>query len=87
MAHPVGTSRRGLAEKFLNIPAVQPLWSDLVVQVPRLIVLLRALPAEDGPVVYLDELPLGAMAEVAKETEKAEELNIYRSYYITSMKV
>lgn len=39
----------------------------LVVQVPRLVVLLRALPAEDGLVVYLDELPLRAVTEMSKK--------------------
>lgn len=39
----------------------------LVVQVPRLIVLLSAPPGEDGLVVYLDELPLGAVAEVSEK--------------------
>lgn len=44
----------------------------LVVQVPPLIVLLRALPAEDGLVVNLNELPLGAVAEVSKKAAKAD---------------
>lgn len=39
----------------------------LVVQVPGLIVLLCAFPAEDGLVVYLDELPFRAVAKVSKK--------------------
>lgn len=37
-------------------------------QVPGLIVLLYAFPAEDGLVVYLDELPFRAVAEVSEKT-------------------
>lgn len=40
-------------------------------QVPRLIVFLRAFPAVDGLVVDLDELPLRAVAEVSKEAAEA----------------
>ena len=40
-------------------------------QVPCLIVLLRAFLAEDGSVVYLDELPFRTVAEVSKETTQA----------------
>lgn len=43
----------------------------LVVEVPGLIVLLCALPAEDGLVVYLDKLPLRAVAEVSKKAAEA----------------
>lgn len=42
-------------------------WLHLVVQVPSLVVLLHALPAEDGLVVYLDELPLRAVTEMSKK--------------------
>lgn len=37
-----------------------------------MVVFLGALPAEDGFVVYLDELPLRAVAEMSKEAAKAK---------------
>lgn len=40
-------------------------------QVPGLIVFLRAFPAIDGLVVYLDELPFRTVAEVAKKSAEA----------------
>lgn len=42
----------------------------LVVEMPRLIICLRAPPVEDGPEVYFYQLPLGAMTDMAKDPEK-----------------
>lgn len=44
----------------------------LVVQVPGLIVFLCAFPAEDGLVVYLDELPFGTVAKVSKKAARGK---------------
>ena len=41
--------------------------THLVVEVPGLVVCLRAPPVEDGPEVDLHQLPLGAMADVAED--------------------
>lgn len=46
-------------------------FSYLVVQVPGLIVLFCAFPVIDGLVVYLDELPFRAVAEVSKKAAEA----------------
>lgn len=46
--------------------------SYLVVQVPGLVVFLRALPAEDGLVVDLDQLPFRAVAEVPKKAARGQ---------------
>lgn len=46
--------------------------SYLVVQVPGLIVFLCALPAKDGLVVYLDELPFRTVAEVSEKAAEAK---------------
>lgn len=51
----------------------------LVVQVPGLIVFLCAFPAEDGLVVYLDELPFGTVAKVSKKAARGK-----RSYDLNS---
>lgn len=59
----------------------------LVVEVPRLVVFLCTLPTEDGFVVYLDELPLWAVAEMSKKAAKAKDnllkKLIYTSYQAT----
>lgn len=48
-------------------------FSDLVVQVPGLIVLLGAFPAIDGLVVDLDELPFRTVAKVSKKAAEAND--------------
>ena len=47
--------------------------SYLVVQVPGLIVFFCALPAKDGLVVYLDELPFRTVTEMSKKTAEAND--------------
>lgn len=45
----------------------------LIEQVPGLIVLLGAMPAEDRFVVHFHQLPFGAEAEVAKNSKRLGE--------------
>lgn len=54
----------------MNIQCLQRPAAYLVVEMPRLIVCLRAPPVEDGPEVYFHQLPLGAMTDVAKYPAK-----------------
>lgn len=72
-ARPAGThtgsraSRQSAPSTFTPRVAVPRLFPNLVVQVPGLIVFLCALPAVEGLVIDLYELPLGAVTKMAKK--------------------
>ena len=62
-------------------------YSHLVVQVPSLIVLLRAFLAEDGLVVDLDELPFRTVAEVSKKSTQANNTITVNYYESTALRL